>query len=162
AIALAQDGRRALVIDLDLQFGDVALTMGLPPETTIYDLALAGGTLDASKLDDFLATHDSGVRVLLAPSRPDQASTVTVELLREIYAIARLYYDFVIIDTPPGFTAEVIASIDTSTDLIMVGMLDSLSLKNTKLGLETLELMGYRADRIHLVLNRAHSKVGIT
>src|SRR5207247_8886522 len=97
AIALTEAGQRCLVIDLDLQFGDVALTMGLPPETTIYDLALSGGTLDATKLDDFLATHESGARALLAPSRPDQASTVTVELLREIYSIGRLSYAFVIL-----------------------------------------------------------------
>ena len=162
AVGLAEAGKQVALIDLDLQFGDVALTMGLAPETTIYDLALSGGTLDVTKLNDFLAKHESGVRALLAPSRPDQASTVTVELLREVYSIARLHYDYVIVDTPPGFTAEVIASIDSSTDLIMVGMLDSLSLKNTKLGLETLELMGYRADKIYLLLNRAQSKVGIT
>ena len=57
--------------------------------------------------------------------------------------------DYVIVDTPPGFTPEVIASIDSSSHVCMVGMLDSLSLKNTKLGLETLDLMGYdeRPDR---------------
>jgi pilus assembly protein CpaE len=151
-----------VLVDLDLQFGDVALTMGLAPEKTIYDLALAGGTLDASKLDDFLVTHQSGVKTLLAPSRPDHASAVSVELLREVYSTLRLYYDFVVVDTPPGFTAEVIASIDTSTDLVMVGMLDSLSLKNTKLGLETLDLMGFRPDKLKLVLNRAQTKVGIS
>src|SRR5262249_7442980 len=59
-------------------------------------------------------------------------------------------------------TPEVIASIDLSTDLVMVGMLDSLSLKNTKLGLETLELMGYEHDKIQLVLNRAGTRVGIS
>jgi pilus assembly protein CpaE len=68
----------------------------------------------------------------------------------------------VIVDTPPGFTPEVIASIDSSSDVCLVGMLDSLSLKNTKLGLETLELMGYDDARIQLVLNRADSRVGIT
>ena len=74
----------------------------------------------------------------------------------------RAKHDFVIVDTPPGFTPEVIASIDSSSHVCMVGMLDSLSLKNTKLGLETLELMGYDRDRIRLVLNRADSRVGIT
>jgi pilus assembly protein CpaE len=68
----------------------------------------------------------------------------------------------VIVDTPPGFTSEVIATIDASSEVCMVGMLDSLSLKNTKLGLETLDLMGYESDRISLVLNRADSRVGIT
>ena len=55
----------------------------------------------------------------------------------------RIVADFVIVDTPPGFTPEVIASIDSSTKSAWSAMLDSLSLKNTKLGLETLELMGY-------------------
>ncbi len=65
-------------------------------------------------------------------------------------------------DTPPGFTPEVISTIDSASDLLMVGMLDSLSLKNTKLGLETLDLMDFRKDRIKLVLNRAQTRVGIT
>jgi pilus assembly protein CpaE len=70
--------------------------------------------------------------------------------------------DAVIIDTPPGFTPEVIATIDISTSACVVGMLDSLSLKNTKLGIETLDLMGYPSENIALVLNRADSRVGIT
>ena len=76
--------------------------------------------------------------------------------------MARRTYDFVIADTPPGFTAEVIATIDASSDLVMVGTLDSLSLKNTKLGLETLSLMDYDASKIRLVLNRADTRVGIS
>ena len=67
-----------------------------------------------------------------------------------------------IADTPPGFTAEVIATIDASSDIVMVGTLDSLSLKNTKLGLETLGLMDYDESKIQLVLNRADTRVGIS
>jgi pilus assembly protein CpaE len=162
AVSLATQGRRVALVDLDLQFGDVALSLGLVPESTIHDLAKAGGSIDADKLEGYLATHPSGLRVLLAPTRPDHASTITVELLREVYAALRSTYDYVVIDTPPGFTPEVIATIDGSSDVVIVGMLDSLSLKNTKLGLETLELMGYDPEHIKLVLNRAGSKVGIT
>jgi pilus assembly protein CpaE len=162
AVALAQRGEKTALIDLDLQFGDVALCLGLPPERTVYDLAQSPGSLDLDKLMDFLPRHSSGVHTLIAPRRPDQASAVGAELLREIYSIMRSNFDWVIVDTPPGFTAEVITSIDSSTDIVMVGMLDSLSLKNTKLGLETLELMKYDPDRIYLLLNRAHSRVGIS
>ncbi len=162
SVCLAQRGERVALIDLDLQFGDVALCLGLPPERTVYDLAQSPGALDFEKLDSFLATHSSGVRTLIAPRRPDQASAVGAELLREIYSILRANFEWVIVDTPPGFTAEVITSIDNSTEIVMVGMLDSLSLKNTKLGLETLELMKYDPDKIFLLLNRAHSRVGIS
>ncbi|MCZ7590604.1 MAG: AAA family ATPase [Gaiella sp.] len=162
SVALALAGQKVLVIDLDLQFGDVALCLGLPPEKTMYDLAVSGGSLDSDKLHDYVMSHDTGVDVLLAPARPDQASAITIELLRDILVVARATYDFVIADTPPGFTAEVIATIDASSDLVMVGTLDSLSLKNTKLGLETLGLMDYDPQKIQLVLNRADTRVGIS
>jgi pilus assembly protein CpaE len=162
AVGLALAGQKVFVIDLDLQFGDVALCLGLPPEKTMYDLALSGGSLDAEKLSDYVMTHDTGVDVLLAPARPDQASAITIDLLRDVLVAARSSYDFVIADTPPGFTAEVISTIDASSDLVMVGTLDSLSLKNTKLGLETLGLMDYDPKKIQLVLNRADTRVGIS
>ena len=161
-VALAEAGTSVAIVDLDLQFGDVALSLGLGPERTFYDLAHAGGTLDTQKVEAYMMVHSSGLRVLLAPTRPDQASSITVELVRDVYSALRSAYDVVIVDTPPGFTAEVIATIDAATDLVVVGMLDALSLKNTKLGLETLELMGCEPGMIRMVLNRAQSQVGIT
>jgi len=162
SVALALAGHRVVLVDLDLQFGDIGLALGLRPDKTIYDLARSGGSLDEDKLDAYLVRHTSGLDVLLAPTRPDQASAVTVDFLRDVFTTLRAMCDFVIVDTPPGFTPEVIAAIDASSDVCVVGMLDSLSLKNTKLGLETLELMGYEPNRISLVLNRADTRVGIT
>jgi pilus assembly protein CpaE len=161
-VALAAEGRKVVVVDLDLQFGDVGLSLGLVPQRTIYDLAKSGGALDAEKVEAYLTPHSSGARVLMAPMRPDQAGAITTDFLREIYPLLRASNDYVVVDTPPGFAPEVITSIDSSTDVCLVGMLDSLSLKNTKLGLETLELMGYERDRIRIVLNRADTSVGVT
>jgi pilus assembly protein CpaE len=162
AVALAQRDANVVLVDLDLQFGDIGLALGLSPEATMYDLMRAGPPFDHEKLDRHLIKHSSGVKVLIAPTRPDQASAVSIEFLRDIYASLRTMCDAVIVDTPPGFTPEVIATIDASSEICMVGMLDSLSLKNTKLGLETLDLMGYETNRVSLVLNRADSRVGIT
>ena len=161
AVALAGAGHRVTIVDLDLQFGDVGLALGLSPERTVYDLICSGGSLDAEKLEDFLVEHSSGVRALLAPARPDQAGMVTSDFLRDVYAVLREVNDFVVVDTPPSFTPQAIAAVDSSTEVCMVAMLDSLSLKNTKLGLETLERMDFDTDRIRLVLNRADSNVGI-
>jgi pilus assembly protein CpaE len=162
AVALALAGKSAVLVDLDLQFGDVGLALGLTPTRTIYDLAVSGGSLDAEKIDGFLAQHDSGTRALLAPLRPDQAAAIGTPFLREVFEILRSRYDFLLVDTPPAFTPEVIAAVDASTHLCVVGMLDALSLKDTKLGLETLEQMGYDPKAVTLVLNRADSDVGIT
>jgi pilus assembly protein CpaE len=160
-VGLAQKGYSSVLIDLDLQFGDAGLALGVSPDRTIYDLAKSGGSVDGEKIEAYLASHESGAKVLLAPTRPDHATVVGVDFLRDVYASLRRSFDYVVVDTPPGFTPEVIASIDSSSHLCLVGMLDSLSLKNTKLGLETLDLMGYDRDHICLVLNRADSRVGI-
>jgi pilus assembly protein CpaE len=135
--------------------------MGVRPDKTMYDLVQSGGSLDAGKLDAYAMPHPSGVRVLVAPTRPDQASSIGPEFLREVYPLLRGSSDFVVLDSSPGFTPEVISAIDNSTYVCMIGTLDTLSLKNTRLGLETLDLMGYDPDRIVLVLNRADSRVGI-
>jgi pilus assembly protein CpaE len=162
AVALALNGTASVVVDLDLQFGDVGLALGLPPDRTIYDLATSAGTLDGDKVDGFLAQHPSGARALLAPVRPDQQAAIQTSFLRETFEILRSRYDCLVVDTPPAFTADVIAAVDSSSALCMVGMLDALSLKDTKIGLETLAQMGRETKDVTLVLNRADTDVGIT
>jgi pilus assembly protein CpaE len=161
AASLADAGHSVALVDLDLQFGDVGLALGLSPERTLYDLVRSGGSLDAEKLADFLTVHPSGIRALLAPARPDQAGVVTADFLKDVYPLLRATHEFVIVDTPPSFTPEVIGAVDASTEVCIVAMLDSLSLKNSKLGLETLELMDY-AGSVRFLLNRADSSVGIS
>jgi pilus assembly protein CpaE len=134
----------------------------MPPTHTIYDLVTSGGALDAEKLRDYLTSHESGARVLQAPARPDQAAMVDVEFLRQLFAVLRANEDWLVVDTSPGFTPEVIAAIDAATDICIVGTVDAAALKNTKLGLETLDLMGVAPETIKLVLNRSDSRVGIT
>ncbi len=162
SVSLAKRGRRTVLIDLDLQFGDDALALGLVPESTLFDLAVSGGSLDAEKLDDFMLRHSSGLRLLAAPARPDQAINVTAEMVSSIYAMLREEYDFIVVDTPPSFTSEVIATVDAANWICMVAMFDALSLKNTRLGLETVELMGHSPEQIRVVLNRAGTNVGIS
>jgi pilus assembly protein CpaE len=163
AVALAEANRRTVLVDLDLSFGDVGLGLRLTPERTVHDLARSGDSLDAEKLEGYLATHErSGTKALLAPVRPDQAAHVSAEFLARLFTLLRQTSDFVVVDTPAGFEPEVIAAIDSSTDVCVIGSLDAFSLKDTKLGLETLRLMGYDQSRIRLVLNRADSHVGIS
>jgi pilus assembly protein CpaE len=161
-VALASEGAKTVIVDLDLQFGDVGLALGLRPEKTIYDLATSAGSLDAEKAESFLTEHESGARALLAPLRPDQAATVKIPFLQTLFDVLRSRFDFVIVDTPPSFSPEVIAAIDAASHLCMVGMLDALSLKDTKIGFETLQQMGYDPADARLVLNRADTSIGIS
>jgi len=161
AADLAPRGRETLLVDLDLQFGDVGVVLGVDPEHTIYDLATAGGTMDAERLRGFTGRSRDGVNVLLAPVRPDQADAVTAEHITAILDLARTTYDVVIVDTPPAFTAGVIAAVDQADLIVMLGSFDLPGLKNMKLGMETLQMMDVPSARILPVLNRANTKVGL-
>jgi len=83
AVELARRDQRVVLVDLDLQFGDIGLALGLVPERTVYELAKAGRPYDHDKIDRHLMRHPSGVKVLVGPTRPDHASAVTVDFLRE-------------------------------------------------------------------------------
>src|SRR5205823_13340441 len=121
AVALAQAGKSVSAIDLDLQFGDLALAMGVRPDKTMYDLVQSGGSLDAGKLDAYAMPHPSGVRVLVAPTRRVQASSVRPEFLRAVYPLRGGASDFVVGDSSPGFTPEAISAHDNSTCGCMIG-----------------------------------------
>lgn len=161
ATELVRRGRRTLLIDLDLQFGDVGIVLGIEPERTIFDLVSAAGRLDGERLEGFLGRSADGVHVLLAPVRPDQADAVTGERLAEILHVAAADFDVIVVDTPPAFTTTTITAIDHAHHAVLVGTLDLAGLKNAKVGAETLALMGFPSDHVTTVLNRSDSKVGL-
>ena len=123
---------RTCLVDLDLHFGDVGLGLRLTPERTIYDLAGAGGRSTPRRSATTSPTTSPGVRTLLAPTRPDHAGAVRPEFISEVLALLRSMSDFVVVDTPAGFSSEVITAVDSSTDICVVGMLDAFSLKDTR------------------------------
>ncbi len=162
AAALADGGRREVcVVDLDLAFGDVAIAMQLFPTHTINDAVTLEETLDQSGVASLLTQHSPGLYVLSAPVEPGLAENIPVSLVTRLLSIMRGMFDYVIIDTPPAFTDQVLAAFDASDLALLLATLDIPALKNLKLSLETLELLNYPKDKIRLILNRADSKVGL-
>jgi pilus assembly protein CpaE len=156
-----QWGKRALLLDLDLQFGDAAIMLGIEPEKTIYDLVTAPGELDSEKLAGYTTRHNSGLEVLPAPLRPEDAELVTEAKLARLLEVARESYDVIVVDTSPFFHGPMLATLDRTDELLLICGLDVPTLKNVRLSLQTLELLSFPPDRIKLVLNRANSKVGM-
>jgi pilus assembly protein CpaE len=154
-------GKRALLLDLDLQFGDAAIMLGIEPDKTIYDLVTAPGELDSEKLAGYTTRHSSGLDVLPAPLRPEDAELVTEAKLARLLEVARESYDVIVVDTSPFFHGPMLATLDRTDELLLVCGLDVPTLKNVRLSLQTLELLSFPPDRIKLVLNRANSKVGM-
>jgi pilus assembly protein CpaE len=162
AAAVAKhEGKKALLLDLDLQFGDAAIMLGIEPEKTIYDLVVAPGELDTEKLAGYVTRHESGLDVLPAPLRPEDAELVTEAKLAQLLEVARESYDVIVVDTSPFFHGPMLATLDRTDELLLLCGLDVPTLKNVKLALQTLELLSFPPDRIRVVLNRANSKVGM-
>ena len=153
--------KRTLLLDLDLQFGDAAIMLGLEPEKTIYDLVVAPGELDSEKLAGYVTTHSSGLDILPAPLRPEDAELVTESKLTRLLEVARESYDVIVVDTSPFFHGPMLATLDRTDELVMLCGLDVPTLKNVRLSMQTLELLSFPAQRIRFLLNRANSKVGM-
>jgi pilus assembly protein CpaE len=161
AVVAKHGGKRTLLLDLDLQFGDAAIMLGVEPEKTIYDLVVAPGELDSEKLAGYTTRHACGLDVLPAPLRPEDAELVTESKLQRLLEVARGSYDVIVVDTSPFFHGPMLATLDRTDELMMLCGLDVPTLKNVRISLQTLELLSFPQSRIRFVLNRANSKVGM-
>ena len=156
-----REGKRTLLLDLDLQFGDAAIVLGLEPEKTIYDLVVAPGELDSEKLAGYVTKHQCGLDVLAAPLRPEDAELVIESKVIALLEVARSSYDAIVVDTSPFFHGPMLATLDRTDELLVLCGLDVPTLKNVRLAMQTLELLSFPTSRIRYVMNRVNSNVGL-
>src|SRR5680860_178708 len=161
-LALARSRAEVCVIDLDLAFGDVAITMQIIPEHTITEAAESEQDLDYSLLQTLLIRHENGLTILAAPTHPEGRDLVTPSLARRVIQTLRRHFDYVVIDTPPGFDDQVLGAFDETDECVIVATLDVPTIKNTKVALETHDLLRLVPNGRHLILNRADEEVGLT
>jgi pilus assembly protein CpaE len=154
ATLLHHQVKRTLLIDLDLQFGDAALVLGIEPEKTIYDALVAPGELDAAKLAGYTIRHSSGFDMLPAPLRPEDAELVTESGVAALLEVARQEYDAIVVDTPSYIIGATLATLDAASDILLLVGLEVASLKNVRLALRTFDLLSLPRDRVRLVLNQ--------
>lgn len=162
AAALAVDGtRKVCLLDLDLEFGDVAIAMQLVPHRTIVDVVPMAGTMDEHGIRSVLTPACPGVDAVLAPTSPGDAARVEPKIVPELLRVLRQMYDIVVVDTPPAMTEQVLAAFDTSDLSVLLATLDVPALKNLKVSLDTLDMLGYPKQTRLIVLNRADARVGL-
>lgn len=161
AVILAIRSEKPVVlIDADLQFGDIAVMLKLSPQHTIVDAVSALDRLDVGFLGNLLAEHGpSGLLVLPAPLEPAFADQIGAAEMVRIVEILRTFCSFVVIDTPAYFNDVVLGLIEISDDVLLVAGMDIPNIKNVKIGLQTLRLLNTPMEKLRLVLNRANSKV---
>lgn len=153
-----QSNCKILLLDLDLQFGDLALLLNVSPRTTIANVAqVAPPQIESDFLAENIVDSSYGVHVLAAPIKPEYAEVVTGPVVERVLELARDMYDYIIIDTNPSFQSEILSALDASDEIVLVVAPDFLTLKNVTLGLSVMSSLNYPMDQVRLVLNRALS-----
>ncbi|MEI5673703.1 MULTISPECIES: AAA family ATPase [unclassified Nocardioides] len=162
ALALADGGaRHVCLVDLDLAFGDVAITLQLFPTHTVEHAIGSEDSLDLPQLEGLLTRHTDALSVLAAPAHPDVRERVTPVLVARLLRTLTEGFDHVVVDTAPAFDEATLAALDETDDCVVVATLDVPTLKNVKVALETLEMLAVARGHRHLLLNRADDAVGL-
>ena len=149
-----------VLVDLDLQFGDVASALGITPTYTMYTATQASGT-EATLLKAFLMPHSSQLLVLCAPDDPTEADDVKEgDAVRIVEELSRLFR-WVIVDTGAGLDDLTLSVAEVATDLVFVSSTDVPSVRGVRKEAAIMDQLGVRATR-HLLLNRSDAKVGLS
>jgi len=151
---------RVALIDADLQFGDDAVLLGIPPEHTSAEAAAAVENMDTGLMESFLSVHEaSTLRVLCAPVEPAAGERITAEEMVGMVRMLRTMYDYAIVDMPPHFDDVVLALLEEADEVLLIASLDIPSIKNLRVGIQTLNLLSVAGSKLRLVMNRANARV---
>jgi pilus assembly protein CpaE len=163
AIALNNEATRAVIVDGNLQFGDVAMFVNEQGKNTILDLAPRVDELEIELVEDILIKHQaSGVSILAAPPRPEMAEKVSADQFVKVLQYLQKMFAYVVVDTASILTDVVLGSIDISDVILVVTTQEIPAIKNTRLFLDLLQTMGVGKEHVVFSINRFDKRISIT
>jgi pilus assembly protein CpaE len=164
AVALHQGGRqRVCLLDLDLEFGDVAISLSLEPIRSLVDAVTDGLERDEDDAVGMLLTeYRPGLDCILAPIEPGDAAKIPADIVSALLAVLPYRYDYVVVDTSSQFSENVLAALDASDHHVLIANPEIPSLKNLRLTLDMLDLLSYGHDMRSIVFNRADDASGLS
>jgi pilus assembly protein CpaE len=163
AIALHNEDTNVVLVDANLQFGDVAVFVNEQGKNTILDLAPRVAELDPEIIEEIMIKHEaSGIHILAAPQRPEQADKINADQFSRVLEYLRQLYAYVVVDTAPTLTDITLAAIDESDTIVLITTQDIPAIKNARLFLDLLQTMGVEREHIVFTLNRYDKRITIT
>ena len=167
AAELARQGARVVLVDYDLQFGDVCNYLQLEPEQTLMDaqrsIQLTGSSFDVRECLTPYSCRNIMFAVLAAPRKLEESYNIKTSVAQKVIEQLQGLFDYVIVDTTSMFSELNLMLLDISTIVTYLGVVDFLpTIKNMKIGSDTLRTLGYDSEKIRLVLNRSNAKTRIS
>ncbi len=160
ASGLMRKGIKVLLVDADLQFGDVGVFLKLQSQSTLLDLVEKVEDLDIEFFDSVVSTHESGLKVLLGPQRPEYAE----EVERNPQSVSRMIekiassYDFIVVDTSRRIDEMLLSLTDIATRVLLVATPTLSAVKNARFVLDLFDKMNYVPDKTIFILNRVEDE----
>lgn len=151
-----------VVLDLDLQFGDVASGLMLEPERTLADAVAGSAVQDTMVLKSYLTLHPAGIYALCAPLNPAHADQISGDQVRHLISQLSSEFQYVVVDTAPGLGEHVLATLDEATDAVWICGMDIPSIRGLRTGFSILTELDLLPENRHVVLNFADRKSGLT
>ncbi|WP_411373899.1 CpaE family protein [Arthrobacter sp. MPF02] len=163
AVGLGKDAPAGVVVvDLDLQFGDVASGLLLDPEKTLADAVVGAAVQDSVVLKSYLSLHSSGIYALCAPPLPTAADRISGEQIGRLLSQLANEFQYVVVDTAPGLDEHVLATLEHATDAVWVCGMDIPSIRGLRNSLDVLAEIDLVPERRHVVLNMADRGTGLS
>ena len=162
AVGLAQKGHNVVLVDASFQFGGVAVSLKMRPNTTIVDLVDRADDLDPDLIKSVLTEHSSGLKVLLAPPRPEMAELISSEYLDTILTKLVQMFDTVIVDTQTGLSDATLISLEKAHRVLLIAQQNLSNLANMRRFFDLMNELGYEANKMMVVVNKASDKFGIS
>lgn len=154
AVTLSNKGFSTCILDGSFQFGDINLALDIQPTLTISDLIGVSESLDNVEISDYLHKHDSGVKVLSAPTKPEYADLIKPDMIPNICEKILEKNDFLIVDLSPGLSDLNLSFIELANRIFLVTDLEMAALKNTKTMLRTLKMLEID-NKVKIIVNRS-------
>jgi pilus assembly protein CpaE len=158
ASGLMKNNSRTLLIDANMEFGDVAAFLDIRPQATLADVAESANDIDVDYFDNFVTTHNSGIRVLPGVMKPSIGADIRAnapDAVANIVNQVRGHYDFIIIDTAKSLFDSINASLfDIATKIVMIVTPTLPSIKNMRLVLEVFDSNGFAPEKTSIVINK--------
>lgn len=163
AVAMHEESKLSVaLIDANYEFGDIGVMLNLPTSRTVADLAGSDVDIDEELLNGVMVKHASGIKVLLAPPRPEMAELVTPALLKKGLAVMKHMFEFIVIDLWKSFQESMIYLLDNADQIVLVSTSDIPSIKNAKLFFELADQLDYPSEKTVFILNKEDGRSGVS
>lgn len=157
----AATGTRTVLVDLNLQAGDLPLFLGVDPKYSFADMAENRERLDDTLINSFVTPFSTNLSLLAAPREADSADEIEPEHVFEVLQRLRESYDYLVLDPQHTFDSITLAALDQSDEIVLVLTLDIPAIRSTQRALEIFDRLGYPRKKVRIVVNRWSKQIDL-